>query len=450
MSYNPFMYWAAGGPLLFRSRVIQYHRGHPDATPSSQSQSALKSRNANCLTSDSGCVHHDTRSDDNSVTDNKPKKSVHFEETKPFKSCLAANYKKEEPSKGWACDCVKSRIANPSEDREVNTGAKNTKVKRRNRRREKKGENHIEFNNCNRCRANSQSNQIIKATQQNRHYQSTDQSTPAGVLENTQKFSNNRNIWSTPVKPQIQQSFMSRIIQPSRAEVILREDVIECSTDPRPNAFFDSRSGILRVYHGSRYGNPYATLIPIPPSQVPVGAFPPNTAMFCGHAPVQAPAQPSSNVSKNQNKRVTKKKSDASEGQQNWTNNEWPTQTASDAPAVSDSWETQNNDGNQDSSTWNDTDNNTNQNGGADSGNNNNDDSWASIVEDDNNNNNDGTANSKDGDWNQSTFNQQSWADPSCAQSTQNNGYVGQGTLQSEVSAGSWGDGGTGPTPTGW
>ncbi|OAF61719.2 hypothetical protein VC83_01578 [Pseudogymnoascus destructans] len=64
---------------------------------------------------------------------------------------------------------------------------------------------------------------------------------------------------------------MSRLILPSRAEVIIREDVLENASDPRPNAFFDARTGMLRVYHGPMYGNPGASLVPLQAQHVPIG-----------------------------------------------------------------------------------------------------------------------------------------------------------------------------------
>jgi hypothetical protein len=64
---------------------------------------------------------------------------------------------------------------------------------------------------------------------------------------------------------------MSRLILPSRAEVIIREDVLENASDPRPNAFFDARTGMLRVYHGPMYGNPGGSLVPLQAQHVPIG-----------------------------------------------------------------------------------------------------------------------------------------------------------------------------------
>lgn len=70
-----------------------------------------------------------------------------------------------------------------------------------------------------------------------------------------------------------------RLLAASRADVVLREDVIECSSDPRPNAFFDLNSRVLRVYHGPIYGNPFST---VPANSINVGAFAPR---FSGPPP---------------------------------------------------------------------------------------------------------------------------------------------------------------------
>ncbi|TQS34284.1 hypothetical protein Golomagni_05339 [Golovinomyces magnicellulatus] len=72
-------------------------------------------------------------------------------------------------------------------------------------------------------------------------------------------------------KAKMRREMATRIIQAPRAEVVIREDVIESHSDPRPNAFFDSKTGILRVYHGPVYGNPLATLIPTKAPQI--GSF---------------------------------------------------------------------------------------------------------------------------------------------------------------------------------
>ncbi|KZL67038.1 hypothetical protein CI238_04700 [Colletotrichum incanum] len=52
------------------------------------------------------------------------------------------------------------------------------------------------------------------------------------------------------------------LIMPIRAEVLQVEHTIEGVEDPRPNAFHDPQHGVLRVYHGPAYGNPYGMLYP--------------------------------------------------------------------------------------------------------------------------------------------------------------------------------------------
>lgn len=65
---------------------------------------------------------------------------------------------------------------------------------------------------------------------------------------------------------------MGRTLRPAQASVMLREDVLECPTDPRPNAFVDMNTGVVRVYHGPVYGNPYSSIVPTQP--MPVGSMP--------------------------------------------------------------------------------------------------------------------------------------------------------------------------------
>ncbi|OLN81688.1 hypothetical protein CCHL11_05504 [Colletotrichum chlorophyti] len=52
------------------------------------------------------------------------------------------------------------------------------------------------------------------------------------------------------------------LIMPVRAEVLQVEHTIEGVEDPRPNAFLDPQHGVVRVYHGPAYGNPYGLLYP--------------------------------------------------------------------------------------------------------------------------------------------------------------------------------------------
>ncbi|KAH7349856.1 hypothetical protein B0T11DRAFT_343047 [Plectosphaerella cucumerina] len=64
------------------------------------------------------------------------------------------------------------------------------------------------------------------------------------------------------------------LILPVTAQVLQVEHAIEAMEDPRPNAFHDSHHGVVRVYHGPAYGNPYGTLYPVRDStkaMLPVG-----------------------------------------------------------------------------------------------------------------------------------------------------------------------------------
>lgn len=52
------------------------------------------------------------------------------------------------------------------------------------------------------------------------------------------------------------------LIMPVSAQVLQVEHAIEGVEDPRPNAFHDGEHGVVRVYHGPAYGNPYGVLYP--------------------------------------------------------------------------------------------------------------------------------------------------------------------------------------------
>ncbi|CAJ2507005.1 Uu.00g081910.m01.CDS01 [Anthostomella pinea] len=49
---------------------------------------------------------------------------------------------------------------------------------------------------------------------------------------------------------------------PPRSNVLHVEHAVESHEDPRPNAFYDNENGVMRVYHGPAYGNPYGALYP--------------------------------------------------------------------------------------------------------------------------------------------------------------------------------------------
>ncbi|KAH8805623.1 hypothetical protein F5884DRAFT_453660 [Xylogone sp. PMI_703] len=408
MPYGSFLWWAAGGPLSLQARIVQYPRIHAQTTASSLSQPVQQSREES--TSASG---HEGSSDN----DRKPEKTVHFKDERLLQPAHLTN-KKGSLGK-CSCDCEKHRHAKSIEGQEVNTGANNTKPKKRNRRRAKKAENKIGANHYNHHDTNSQNNWSIEQTLKSPLHQPQYHSVPSRVLERIQRFSN-RNTWTPSIGSHTQQPFMSRIIQPSRADVVLREDVIECPSDPRPNAFFDARSGILRVYHGSHYGNPYATLIPLPPSQLPIGSFPPNTAMFSGYSPAQVPAHLSSSPSKSQKESGAKKKDEGEEL--------WNVQGTANTSQEQDHWVDT---GDKVDPSWEHNENEANGGEAQDSSQN-----QAGADVNHGNNNNNGSQGSDDWNFNAQT---QEWGDPTCAQSIQNNGYAGGEALQSAVSAGSGG-----------
>ncbi|OTA91809.1 hypothetical protein M434DRAFT_388184 [Hypoxylon sp. CO27-5] len=54
----------------------------------------------------------------------------------------------------------------------------------------------------------------------------------------------------------------ANILLPRRSRVLSVEHAVEIPQDPQPNAFYDNVNGVMRVYHGPIYGNPYGELYP--------------------------------------------------------------------------------------------------------------------------------------------------------------------------------------------
>ncbi|KAI1085667.1 hypothetical protein F5B20DRAFT_11843 [Whalleya microplaca] len=83
---------------------------------------------------------------------------------------------------------------------------------------------------------------------------------------------------------------------PPRSRVMQVEHAVEDNEDPRPNAFFDHENGIMRVYHGPAYGNPYGGLYPkrVYSQPLPVGTpHPPWNPYYNGFPTVAGqPAPP--------------------------------------------------------------------------------------------------------------------------------------------------------------
>lgn len=84
------------------------------------------------------------------------------------------------------------------------------------------------------------------------------------------------------------------LLMPVNAQVLQVEHSVECADDPRPNAFYDSEHGVMRVYHGAAYGNPYGALYPKRWSHnVPLGVpHPSQNPWAYGFAPSHAPIPP--------------------------------------------------------------------------------------------------------------------------------------------------------------
>ena len=67
-----------------------------------------------------------------------------------------------------------------------------------------------------------------------------------------------------------------QLLEPIKAQLVHTEKVIEGPNDPMPNAYYDSQNNLLRVYHGSTYGNNHQ---PLYPRQDP-GLQPPNMGQY--------------------------------------------------------------------------------------------------------------------------------------------------------------------------
>lgn len=134
---------------------------------------------------------------------------------------------------------------------------------------------------------------------------------------------------------------MGRLLSESRADVVLREDVIECSSDPRPNAFFDMNSRVLRVYHGPVYGNPFST---VPAHALTVGSFAPrfggpppaHTGMYTG--PPKTPQQGSQNNNNLVFHQSNMGKSRSPVANNNVQNDAWGGSTAGGGNAMPGAW----------------------------------------------------------------------------------------------------------------
>lgn len=115
------------------------------------------------------------------------------------------------------------------------------------------------------------------------------------------KIAVNKTTFKLPKYPK---ELRPKLIMPTRAKVVQVEHTVESLNDPAPNAFFDSKKGITRVYHGPKWGNLKAELYGKPagspeikadfedfaPAPAPVP--PPPPAAVPMHPPWQAPYPP--------------------------------------------------------------------------------------------------------------------------------------------------------------
>lgn len=323
-------------------------------------------------TSDSDCGRSYS-SDDSSASTSSSKKKVHFDDTPPKKSALKtkahgkgsrdsdASSEHHSSKRGeWCCSSCSEREGewrNKPQKNYKNSSQQTPSCQNNNPSHQNKTENNQHQ------QQDQQRNQTARGQSQNNQQSSSEHR--SGYLKNIHLPSN----WQARLSYLHRHMASPRSIMPSKAMVVLREDVIECPSDPRPNAFFDNRTGILRVYHGSVYGNPFATLMPNPASHMPIGSFAPSAGQFSA----AAPSEP---------RRRSAKRSPATDhhiSNNSWGNDQNPQQT------VPGSWPADNNDGHQSSSGWTSGWGNNNNNNDNSSGY----DAWGEHVQhaDDNNNN---------------------------------------------------------------
>jgi hypothetical protein len=340
----------------------------------SQSQSLHQlDRVVHVETSDSECPRSRSSSDISSASISAGSKKVHFDKMTK-KSALKVNSKEKHSvdsrsdndlssSSNYSCKCGKSESKSQQ--------AKN---------KEKKSKNQTQPNQYNKSnnQGHNQRNQARQGQIQNN--QGNLQSRTYYPRSQSQAIPSNNNsayapyrLWGPSLRywPQYR-NMVSRTILPYRAVVVHREDVVECPSDPRPNAFFDVQSGILRVYHGSVYGNSYAMLVPNPADQMPISAVAPQAARSSGPPPMNTPIiqyqQPSRNspggIHNAPNQLV----------QQPMCNNGWFSTPNQQECAVPGSWPNDNNDNNK--SGFGRNNNDSNQMSSSGWANNNNSSNW--------------------------------------------------------------------------
>ncbi|PSR90368.1 hypothetical protein BD289DRAFT_452389 [Coniella lustricola] len=80
---------------------------------------------------------------------------------------------------------------------------------------------------------------------------------PNKYKKSKKKKNSDKNSFRLPKYPK---ELQPTLVMPTRARVVQVEHAVESPNDPAPNAFFDSKKGITRVYHGPRWSNHQAEL----------------------------------------------------------------------------------------------------------------------------------------------------------------------------------------------
>ncbi|OBT40196.1 hypothetical protein VE00_08815 [Pseudogymnoascus sp. WSF 3629] len=249
MPQTSIVEWIAGATLPRQRRRRSLESPQSNTV---QHRSMGAGNNSGCCPTCCSCSGCDDRSE---TSTDSPSKRVRFKQPKG----ILKHTRKVDAEEHICCSaCTPSAHCN-----ERHTVGKNGKVYGSSKKCAPKG-GKKEVDNWGESKSTSNSPGGMKNTSNN-NYSVYQPQIPPSPPETPEQRRTLQNLSSFITKN------MSRLILPSRAEVIIREDVLENASDPRPNAFFDARTGMLRVYHGPMYGNPGGSLVPLQAQHVPIG-----------------------------------------------------------------------------------------------------------------------------------------------------------------------------------
>ncbi|KFY65106.1 hypothetical protein V496_02851 [Pseudogymnoascus sp. VKM F-4515 (FW-2607)] len=250
--------WIAGGTLPRQRR----HKSSEAPRSNIAHHHPMGARdNSGCCPTCCSCSSGDSRSD---TSTDSPSKRVHFKQPKGI-----LKHSRRVDQEEHICCSARTPSAHCNERHAV---GKNGKVCGGSKKCAPKG-GKKELDNWGESKSTSNSPRGVKDAPDNNYpvYQTQIPPSPPQTPEQRRTL---QNLSSFITKN------MSHLILPSRAEVIIREDVLENASDPRPNAFFDARTGMLRVYHGPMYGNQGGSLVPLQAQHVPIGTPAPPTSAW--------------------------------------------------------------------------------------------------------------------------------------------------------------------------